>query len=56
MLLKKLALCSKVYDYKDETKDVKAKVTIEFMTNIPYRLTDWHVSKNSKLSSKTRRM
>jgi len=24
-LLRKLALCTKTYDYKDETKDVKAK-------------------------------
>jgi len=26
MLLKKLAMCQKTYDYKDESKDVKAKV------------------------------
>jgi len=25
MLLKKLAMCQKTYDYKDESKDVKAK-------------------------------
>ena len=25
--IKKLHLCSKIYDYKDETKDVKGKVS-----------------------------
>jgi hypothetical protein len=25
--IKKLHMCSKIYDYKDETKDVKAKVS-----------------------------
>ena len=27
MLMRKLALCQRTYDYKDETKDVKQKVS-----------------------------
>jgi hypothetical protein len=26
--IKKIHLCSKIYDYKDETKDVKGKVSL----------------------------
>ena len=36
--LKKLQLCMKNYDYKDETKDVKGKVTTLLSLNIYIRL------------------
>jgi hypothetical protein len=29
--IKKLQLCMKTYDYKDETKDVRGKVTISLL-------------------------
>lgn len=45
--LKKLQICMKHYDYKDETKDVRGKVTIYFdlnklgsLTYLYYRLRD----------------
>ena len=30
--IKKLGLCMKTYDYKDETKDVKGKVSLQTLT------------------------
>lgn len=41
VFLKKLQICMKTYDYKDETKDVRGKVRIsEHAMNIPLRNDD----------------
>lgn len=35
--VKKLQICMKHYDYKDETKDVRGKVTFSFFLLINFR-------------------
>lgn len=50
-------MCQRTYDYKDESKDVKAKVSKkDFSHIIIIRLKDLMLFKSSKACSKTRRM
>ena len=56
--LKKLKLCMQNFDYKDETKDVKGKVSLERNSIHEYflfRLTVFKQSMNCSNSSKTRK-
>lgn len=50
--IKKLQMCMKHYDYKDETKDVKGKVSNMLSR---FRLNASTPSKNSNKCSKTKR-
>ncbi len=53
--LKKLQICMKIYDYKDESRDVKGKVrNITYLTF--FRPKDSMLSKNCNKCYRTKRM